>query len=220
MANSCIRWIVAGLCLLGVILLPFILLEDRMLALAGTLDRLSAAPVALSLAVFAALALDVFLPVPSSLVMLFAGAAIGPVTGLAVTWGGLTAGCLLGYAAGAGAGRPIARWWLGSEALETAMRRVARFGTVPLVVARPIPVLAEASTLVAGATRYPFGRFLALTSLSNAVVAGVYVGLAAIAPEAHLLAFAVAGVAWLALLFAGIGRLAKRRAPAARQPDD
>ena len=195
------------LALLALIVVPFLLFEDRALAILPALDGLAGLPVLLVAAVILSLTLDVFLPVPSSLVMLFAGATLGPLAGGVAIWVGLTAGCLLGYAAGAWAGTPAFRWWLGPDALEDARLRVRRFGTVPLIATRPVPVLAEAATLLAGATGYPLGRFALVVALSNGIIAALYAALARVAPETHFFLFAMIGVLWLAVMFLAAGRL-------------
>jgi uncharacterized membrane protein YdjX (TVP38/TMEM64 family) len=129
------------------------------------------------------LALDVLLPVPSSLVSTAAGAMLGFWGGVASSWLGMTAGCLLGY-------------WLGTRApLSADMERVARarnrYGDLALVLFRAVPVLAEASVLFAGFTRMPRARFLRVTALSNLGISAAYAGAAVYSArkESFLLAF-------------------------------
>jgi hypothetical protein len=57
---------------------------------------------------------------------------------------------------------------------------------------RPVPVLAEASALIAGVARVPFMRYLTVTVLANAGISTVYsaVGANALRTDSFLLAFA------------------------------
>ena len=49
-----------------------------------------------------------------------------------------------------------------------------RFGILVLVVARPVPVFAEASVLLMGAMRLPWRHFLPAVCLSNLGIAAAY----------------------------------------------
>lgn len=154
------------------IIVPFLLfgpwLEARALA---RLDSVGAAGAALwSVAL---LALDVLLPVPSSLVALGAGALLGGALGAAVIWVGMSLGCLLGYWVGHAAQSTAQRigGQAGSRALGGFMRR---WGWLGLVVLRPVPVLAEGSLLLASACGLSLGATLAATLPANLIVAIVY----------------------------------------------
>ena len=109
----------------------------------------------------AILLLDIVLPLPSSIVGTLIGARLGFWAGFAAIWVGLTAGHCLGYV--------LAR---------LALRRVdAEFSEVPtlLVVflSRPVPVLAEATSLTAGAAAIPFVHFFVACAAGNVIYASV-----------------------------------------------
>ena len=124
----------------------------------------------------ALLAADVFLPVPSSIVSTAAGRLLGFPLGASVVWMGMTAGCLLGYIAGAGASGLVA----GGKGDAVGSAHV-RYGDWMLALFRPIPVLAEASVLFAGALRVPLPRFLMMTGGANFGISVVYAGAGAFA---------------------------------------
>ena len=129
-----LRWLLIGTLLLAAILVPFVLFE-------GAFERLGARMMSGDLAGWPAaalisgfLALDVVLPVPSSMVSTAAGAVMGLGRGAAVVWVGMMAGSVLGYVLGAratgvtgrfvGAGQPGPRqtrrgdlWRLGDRRL-------------------------------------------------------------------------------------------------------
>lgn len=153
--------ILAGL--LAFILIPFALFDEPMSA--WTLERIKADP-RLSFAWIAiALALDVFLPIPSSIVSTVAGTLLGFPLGLLASVTGMTAGSILGY-------------WFGRAVVPEETGRAftlqKKYGVWGLLIARAVPVLAEASVMVAGFSRMPFGRFLAVTTLANIAVSAVY----------------------------------------------
>lgn len=186
-----LRWGLLGLALLVLIVLPFLLFEKE---IAAFVDRLLSGRslVALGLIVVATLALDVMLPVPSSVVSVAAGASLGFIGGTFVAWLGMTIGCLLGYWIGATGGSAVIRRILGEAELERAANITGSVGMASLVVTRAVPVLAEAATLAAGAAGFPLPSFLAAVSLANLGIAAAYAAIGAFALDANsfLLAFA------------------------------
>lgn len=190
--GSAPRWIFLVLLVLALVLVPFALLEARILNV--VLDFLNSSPgrmVAAS-AISLALASDVVLPVPSSLLATASGMLLGLSMGSIVTWTGMQAGALVGYYIGSSVGtRAVARF-VGSDELKRAAESHRRWGGLSLIATRAVPVLAESSVVFAGALRMPMPRFLFLTGASNAAVASVYafVGAYALEAQAFLVAFA------------------------------
>ena len=204
-----IRWLLTGLLLLLVILVPFFLYEQEIgrsteAFLANPGSRPLAAAVLGGL-----LASDIVLPVPSSLVSTACGYVLGFWAGAIVCWAGMTAGCCGGYWLGSRLGRSVTRKLVGDEEMQSVQRAERRFGDWVVVVFRAVPVLAEASVLLAGIAGMPWRRFLLLTSLSNLGVAAIYafVGAYAVETQSFLLAFAGAvAVPAIALLLAPVKR--------------
>lgn len=119
------------------------------------------------------LAADAVLPVPSSIVGTLLGARLGFGAGFAWILAGLMLGNLAGYAAG--------RLWPARFSAEAASAP----GLLVLFASRPVPVLAEALVLAAGATRVPFAAFLLAASPGSALYALALAGNgAALLPEA------------------------------------
>lgn len=213
---TALRWTIAAALLLAFILVPWMLFDE---AITRAVGQVFASPAAhgapVALLIVALLALDVVLPTPSSLVSVAAGALFGGLLGGLLIWLGMMLGCLIGYWLGARAGRPLARRLLGQGELERAMRLAGRVDGPALALTRAVPVLAEATTLAAGAAGAPLARFAVVTGLANAGVAAVYaaVGAAALSEGSFLLAFAAAAglpaLAWLA------ARLSRRTSAAA-----
>jgi uncharacterized membrane protein YdjX (TVP38/TMEM64 family) len=189
--------------LIAVVLVPFLVFEKQFEQLSTWLAQGNASGWATAAAIGALLALDVFLPVPSSIVSTGAGVLLGFWMGAAVIWIGMTAGCVIGYVFGAYAATP-ARRLVGEDGLSRAGKVMDRYGPWALVICRPIPVLAEASLVFAGLVRSPVGIFLWLTALADLGIALAYAAVGAFSMKAgsFLLTFAGAialpGVAILA----------------------
>jgi uncharacterized membrane protein YdjX (TVP38/TMEM64 family) len=186
----------AILLLLGLILIPFFLfgaaIETRTMALAA------AGQSAIALGGAGLLALDIVLPVPSSVLATATGAALGPWLGTLVNAFGLTLGCAAGLMLGR-SGSPLARHILGQGLYQRFAAGSARHGLVLILACRAVPVLGEASIVAAGAGRAPFGPSLAAAAAANLMIGAVY-AFAGTAP----LAFA-AGLAIGLPVVAGLG---------------
>lgn len=175
-----LRWALFSALLLGFILLPFLVLEEQMNAIVqGTLqsDR-SLAIVTAAVVLF--LLADIVLPIPSSFVLATTGFLLGAGLGTVVCFIGLSCASLAGYAIGRYAGDPVAQRIVGRAELDRFSALSRRHGDALLVAFRAMPVLAEATTILAGTARMPLGRFLGLVSIGNLVVAALYAGIGAI----------------------------------------
>jgi uncharacterized membrane protein YdjX (TVP38/TMEM64 family) len=158
----------------------------------------------------ALLVADVFLPVPSSLIMVLNGALYGPWIGaLLSVLGGVGATCV-GYALGA-SGIGVVRRWVSDAELERARLFFARWGILAVIVSRPVPLLAETVAIMAGLSGWGFGR-TALSALGGVLpIAVIYAlsGAWSAQDDFGLLTFflvmAIGAIAWL------IGRYLGRR---------
>lgn len=122
----------------------------------------------------AVLSTDVFLPVPSSLVSTLAGTVLSIPLATLASWLGMTAGAILGFAVARAFGRPLAVRLSSEAELDRLDRLSERFGPHVLVLVRALPVLAEASVLLFGATRLSWRRFLPPVALANLSIAAAY----------------------------------------------
>ena len=168
-SSSAQRAAIAMAVLLAIILLPFLAFEDIFEDVAK--QALAFGPAALGSSGAALLALDVLLPSPSSLIITGMGLALGPLRAFAFAWVGLTVGACAGYALGAWAGQAGISRWVGIDAQALVQRHAA--WAVPAF--RGVPVLAEATVILAGASQAPFLTFFLTCALSNAFVLAPYV---------------------------------------------
>ena len=185
-------WTALVVLLLAAILTPFLLFERQVEAALGAVFAAARGHPWLGGGVIVALlAGDAVLPVPSSLVSAFAGAAYHWRLGAAIIWIGMCLGCVFAYGLGMSAGRFLAVRLVGEAQLRKARRLFTDAGPAMLIVARAVPVLAEASALAAGAARMPFAPFVIATSVANAGVAVAYAaaGAAAVSNGSFLIVF-------------------------------
>jgi uncharacterized membrane protein YdjX (TVP38/TMEM64 family) len=160
-------WRIVGVVVVSAILLsvPFVLVGElpgeRWLSATDARAPVFAALGALLLAA------DVLLPVPSSAVGLMLGARLGLVFGFACCFLGL----LLGHTVGYGLGRLAPRRWAPSTPSAPSMLGV--------FLSRPVPMLAEALAVSAGATRMPLRHFVVSATLGDAIYAAVLSALGA-----------------------------------------
>jgi uncharacterized membrane protein YdjX (TVP38/TMEM64 family) len=110
------------------------------------------------------LACDVLLPIPSSLLGALLGARLGFVPGTAWAFVGLAIGHAIGYAIGR----------LVPSRKGAALDHAPTFALVLLT--RPVPVLAEAVAITAGALRVPFVRYAPPMLLGNLLYAAAMAG--------------------------------------------
>jgi len=107
------------------------------------------------------LTLDVLLPIPSSIVIALLGGRLGFIAGWLSAWLGLTAGNLLGYG--------IGRLWPQKMAPDIPESPTL----ILLFLSRPVPILAEAMAIAAGATRTRIVHTVAVCAAGNLVYAGI-----------------------------------------------
>ena len=158
----------------------------------------------------ALLAVDAVLPVPASLVMVASGALYGTVTGALLALLGRVLMALAGYAIGRRGGPLVARLVRG-EGRDRADELLRRWGPLAIVVTRPVPLVAETMTILAGASSIGWGR-VALAALVGSVPEAVlYAGSGALARGAGEAARIWVGLLVLAGILWIVGRWADHR---------
>ena len=192
-----------ALAAVAVPLVPFLAFGTRLDHLvAGWLDPPPAAPMLAVLEV-GVLAADLLLPVPSSMVATLGGATLGIAVGTACAWLGMTLGAAVGWAVGRAFGHRAVTT-LDAADRRDLERRERRYGPLVLVATRPVPLLAEAVAILAGAAGMPLRTFLAWTSAGNLAVAAAWSAAGGLGKELDAVQWMVAGslvlpvvLAWL-----------------------
>lgn len=120
------------------------------------------------------LATDIFLPIPSSVVVTMGGWQLGRWLGALAAWVGMNLGAAAGFGLARRWGQPFAHWFSKQEDLDRMKIISNRFGPLVLILTRAMPVFAEASVLIAGIHRLSWKRFLPAVVLSNLGIAVAY----------------------------------------------
>jgi uncharacterized membrane protein YdjX (TVP38/TMEM64 family) len=206
-------WIFTAVLLLAMLLVFFVVQALQLPFLAeDTSFLLSQRKWVAGLAGIGLLIADVIAPVPSSVVMLANGILFGPVGGSVLSIVGGVGAALAGYGIGIQSERTGKRW-LGEESLARARVFFRKHGMIAIIVSRPIPIMAEAVTIIAGISGMPAKKFVSgvlLGLLPTAIVyavAGAYALNLKTGAFVFLSVMALAGIVWL------VGRVMMNRTP-------
>lgn len=99
---------------------------------------------------------DVFLPVPSSLVMIAHGALFGIPIGTALSMLGAMGAAWLGFGVGRRGGPMLSKLVTDKEKIR-ADALLKKWGAMAILITRPIPLLAETVSILAGASPMGWG---------------------------------------------------------------
>lgn len=164
------------------------------------LDR--AGPLAAA-AIVGVLAIDLFLPVPSSVVMILSGVAFGVPLGAALAFAGSLVGNLVGFEITRRYGHAVAARFVSEEELQRLRALFERNGAIVVVITRPVPVVMETTSLVAGLSNMRRSTFVLASAIGTVPVAILYAYAGAVsraagnAVPAVVILLAVGGGAWL-----------------------
>ena len=156
------------------------------------------------------LAADVALPIPSSLVMVLSGAAFGVLWGSVVALVGSIAGEWIGFELVRRYGRGVSRGIVGAGEFERFSAFFERHGTLAVVLTRPLPVVMETMSLVAGLSSMSRAAFLGASLAGTAPIVVIYAYAGAVSRQVDsivpavviLVAVAACGYAWYRAKFA------------------
>ena len=144
-----------------------------------------------AVAVISLLALDVFLPIPSSVIMVLSGALFGVVPGALLALVGSISGEWLGFELVRRYGQPMATALIGENEVPTFDRFFERHGVMAIIVTRPLPIVMETMSVVAGLSQMRRRAFLAASLAGTAPIVFVYAYAGAASREAGSLVPAV-----------------------------
>lgn len=160
--------------LLAAIIVPFMIWGEALDALAPELLRQQNTQVYIGIIGVALLIADVLLPVPSSIVSALLCVLLGPWYGAVAIAIGMLGGFVAGYLLGRLLPAQTLRRWVGPALWDATRDKAQRNAVMWIVVTRPVPVLAEAVSVLAGSLRMPCISALPAAALSSAVVAACY----------------------------------------------
>lgn len=116
---------------------------------------------------------DIFLPVPSSAVITYCGATCGIVPATVAAWAGLTTGGVIGYELSRLWGSRLINRLSGQEDRHQMHGLVSQYGSLVIILTRPLPILGETAVLIVGSLfmqRFAFYRSLLLSNLAISLV--------------------------------------------------
>jgi uncharacterized membrane protein YdjX (TVP38/TMEM64 family) len=119
------------------------------------------------------LAIDVLLPVPSSLVMVTLGCVAGVFWGTLWAFLGVFAAAIIGFSLGRTA-QPFVKRFVGEEERNRVNAFIKRWGMAGIIVTRPLPLLAETTVLIAGTTNLSWKNLLIASLCGNLPIALFY----------------------------------------------
>lgn len=187
-------------------ILPFLAFGGQLADWLRGLSENPPAPVASFALVVALLSTDILLPIPSSVISTLSGWQLGWWWGGLATWCGMNLGAAAGFFVARIWGQPLALWFTREADLERARELNEQYGPALLVVTRAMPVLAEASVLMAGVHGMTWRRFLPAIALSNLGIAVAYAGFGDYAEQRQWLPFALGVAVAIPVVIASAGR--------------
>ncbi|MGF7117215.1 TVP38/TMEM64 family protein [Methanobacterium oryzae] len=195
--KSRFKWALLTIIILLIILIPFFLLGESIEKWANYFLMSSPSKILVGIVIGSLLSIDILAPVPSSIISTAGGYFLGFILGTLVSLSGMTISCIIGYYLGLKFGNPISERLVGSDELLKFEKLQNEYGDFVVIISRAVPVLAEASVLVAGIGRMPLNRFILLVLLSNLGISLAYAAIGAY--SAHLNSFLLAFTAAIIL---------------------
>lgn len=158
---------------------------------------------------------DVFIPIPSSVIMIAHGAAFGVLGGFLLSLGASIGGAMIG-------------WWLGNKGsvwmdriVSPAEKRQAnefilKYGMMAIIISRLIPIIAETVAVMSGTTSLGWKRVLIATTIGAIPPALIYAIAGSATTDFASGILVTVGVILLAVIawFAGKRLVPDKKAPA------
>ncbi|MBO6527960.1 VTT domain-containing protein [Erythrobacter sp.] len=151
-AQNTLKYAGFSILYLSLFIIPFVLFGKQIETSWGAFFRSNSNDTIVAFVAGLLLAGDPVLPTPSSVIATLLATRIGFWPAALVNGLALSAACLIGYAIGWGGGGALSQRGISLPAEFVAW--VQRYGLVAVLLCRPVPVLAEASLILAGAARH------------------------------------------------------------------
>ena len=159
------------------------------------------------------------LPIPSSLVMVLSGAAFGVAWGSLVALVGSISGEWIGFELVRRYGRGVSRGIVGADEFERFSAFFDRHGILAVMLTRPLPVVMETMSLVAGLSTMSRTAFLGASLAGTAPIVVIYAYAGAVSRQVDsivpavviLVAVSACGYAWYRAKFAAADTVAEVR---------
>lgn len=116
---------------------------------------------------------DVFIPIPSSVIMIAHGAAFGVLGGFLLSFAASVGGAMIGWWVGY-KGSPVMNRVVTPRERRQANAFIMRYGILAIIVSRLLPIVAETVAIMAGTTDIGWKRMLVATSIGAIPPALIY----------------------------------------------
>jgi len=150
------------------------------------------------------LAVDIFIPVPSSIIMILSGAAFGVAWGSLLAFAGSIGGEWLGFELARKYGTALSTRFIGDERERQRLNdALMTHGAAAIAVTRALPVVMETMSIVAGLSPMRRSTFLIASAIGTAPIVVVYAYAGAKSREtgslipAIVILMAVAAAGWI-----------------------
>ena len=120
------------------------------------------------------LAVDVLVPVPSSVIMLASGALFGGILGGVLSIIGSSTCAILAFQASRKVGRDKVVEWVGQKDYETFSTLMQKYGGYAVVLTRAVPLAMESVSFIAGLTKMKLKNFVLMSLLGYVPFAFLY----------------------------------------------
>ena len=148
---------------------------------------------------------DVFIPIPSSVIMIAHGAIFGIAWGFLLSLVASVGGAMIGWWVGHRGSRWLDRIVTPAEK-QQANEFIARYGLISIIISRLIPIVAETVAIMSGTTNLGWKRVLAAATLGSIPPALIYAIAGAAAVDFASGALVTASVILIAVLAWFIGK--------------
>ncbi len=197
--------------ILFIILILFILINFAGIKLlTNPSDELSQGGFAASVISYLLLTGDIILPVPSSIIMITNGALFGITMGTLISLCGGLSASLLGFLIG-GKGSKLINKLVNQSEQEKANNLIKKWGMVAIIITRPIPLLSETTSIMAGASNLGAGKMFIASVIGLLPASLVYAitGVYAVDFESGVVSFLI--VILSAAIFWFVNKLIKEK---------
>lgn len=166
-------------------------------------QRIAAPGPAAAATIVGLLLVDLFVPIPSSIVMVLSGAVFGVVYGGLLSLVGSLGCSVIGFELTRRFGRRASARLVGDDELARLEGTFARHGAGAVFVTRPLPVVKETMAVVAGLSRMRRSTFLVAATAGTIPEAALYAYAGAASRQlgnimpAVLILMALAGAGWM-----------------------
>lgn len=122
---------------------------------------------------FLVLASDIFIPVPSSLVMILNGKVLGFFFGTVLSTVSGLVSSVIGFYMGKKSGKIINKFF-NPEEQKMSNNLFLKYGNSAIVLSKALPIISEAVSFLAGTTGISLKRFVFLSLVGHLIISAVY----------------------------------------------